>query len=147
MNPKIVLEKKSLNDVVKITKTIIEFDQSYDKKYFEDRIKSEKNLILVAYIDHLPVGYLVSYDRDKDGSFYCWMAGVDPKFRQLGVLTELMKHLFQWAKNHNYLKIKIKTRNNRREMLAFLVKFGFNFTEVEPRADINNNRIMLEKYL
>lgn len=130
-----------------MNETIVEFDKPYDKKYFEDRYQNLDRLILVAYIKDFPVGYTVSYDRDKDGSFYCWMAGVNPKFRRLGILNKLMEYQYHWAKNHKYKKIKIKTRNNRREMLSFLIKSEFNFTEVKPWDNIKDNRILLEKLL
>lgn len=147
MKPEISIKEDSIDNAVKVTKTIIEFDKPYDKKYFEDRYQNSNKLILVAYINDFPVGYTVSYDRDEDGSFYCWMAGVDPEFRRFGILNKLMEYLYQWAKNHGYKKIKIKTRNNRREMLSFLVKSGFNFIEVEPWESVSDNRINLEKIL
>ena len=42
-------------------------------------------------------------------------------------------------------KITIKTRNNRREMLTYLVKAGFNFVEVQSQLFVEDNRILLEK--
>jgi len=147
MKSEILIKVDSIDNAVKVNKTVIEFDESYDKKYFEDRYKNSNELILVAYIDNSPVGYMVSYDKDKDGSFYCWMAGVNPEFRQLGILSKLMEYLYQWSRNNGYKKIKIKTRNNRREMLSFLIKSGFNFTEVESWPSIEDNRILLEKKL
>lgn len=74
--------------------------------HFLDRYKDKKRLILVAYADGQPAGYLVAYDKDDDGSFYCWMAGVDPLFRRCGILSELMKYLGDWAKGHGYGKIR-----------------------------------------
>ena len=73
------------------------------------------------------------------------MTGVNPLFRRLGILNKLMQHLQDWARNHGYNKIIIKTRNNRREMLSYLVKTGYNFTEVQPQSSIEDNRILLEK--
>jgi GNAT superfamily N-acetyltransferase len=104
-------------------------------------------LIIVAYVDDQPAGYTVGYDKFEDGSFYCWMAGVNPKFRKLGLLKSLMDYEDKWAKEKGYNKIKIKTRNNRREMLSYLVKYGFFFTEVIQQHNIDDNRILLEKEL
>lgn len=86
-------------------------------------------------------------DKNKDKSFYCWMAGVNPLYRRLGLLNNMMQYLGDWAKNNGYNKITIKTRNNRREMLAYLVKAGFNFVEVQPQLSIKDNRILLEKII
>ncbi|MDP1884424.1 MAG: GNAT family N-acetyltransferase [Candidatus Moranbacteria bacterium] len=145
MTKSIVIKEDSIEVAVKVNATITEFDKPYDKAYFEGHYKNAVSLILVAYVDNQPAGYMVSYDKNNDGSFYCWMAGVDPLFRRLGLLNSMMQYLNDWAKNHGYNKLTIKTRNNRREMLSYLVKAGFNFAEVQPHPFIKDNRILLEK--
>lgn len=59
----------------------------------------------------------------------------------------LMNYQEEWAKKRGYTKIKIKTRNNRREMLHYLVKCGFCFYRVEEQENIGENRILLEKQI
>lgn len=145
MEKTIVIKEDSIEIVVKVNATIVEFDEPYDKAYFEGRYQNMEKLILVAYVDNQPAGYMVSYKKDEDGSLYCWMAGVDPHYRRLGLLHKMMNYLSDWAKSKGYNRITIKTRNNRREMLAYLVKTGFNFTEVQPQPFIEDNRILLEK--
>jgi ribosomal protein S18 acetylase RimI-like enzyme len=145
MPNEITIKNAPIEDVVEVNSTIVEFDAPYDKKYFEDRIADKDKLITVAYINDKPIGYVVWYDRDGDDSFYCWMAGVNPEYRRLGALKKLMDFSFDWAKNKGYKKIKIKTRNNRREMLAYLVRYGFWFSNVIQYPDIRDYRIELEK--
>lgn len=145
MTKNIVVKEDSIEVAVKVNATITEFDKPYNKAYFEDRYKNSAKLILVAYVDNQPAGYMVSYDKNNDGSFYCWMTGVDPLFRRLGLLNLMMQYLFDWAKNKSYSKITLKTRNNRREMLSYLVKSGFYFAEVQSQPSIEDNRILLEK--
>ncbi|MCK5084154.1 MAG: GNAT family N-acetyltransferase [Candidatus Pacebacteria bacterium] len=144
---KIKIKEVSIEEVVKVNTTIIEFDSPYQKDHFEERYKDREKLIIVAYIDDKPAGYIVGYDKFSDGSFYCWMAGVNPSFRSKGVLKTLMDYEDKWAKEKGYKKIRIKTRNNRREMLFYLVKYGFFFTEVTQHPNIKDNRILLEKEL
>lgn len=139
------IRESSLKDVVAVNKTVVEFGEPYSEEYFQDRISDKKSLVVVAYIDSKPAGYIVAYDKYEDGSFYCWMAGVDPSYRRQGVLTALMQYQEVWAKDQGYTKIRIRTRNNKRQMLANLVKKGFLFTNVEHRDDILENRIDLEK--
>jgi ribosomal protein S18 acetylase RimI-like enzyme len=143
----IVIKEDSINIAVEVSATIVEFDKPYDKSYFEDRYLDSEKLILVTYVDDNPAGYMVSYDKDKDGSFYCWMAGVNPIFRRHGLLNKMMQYLIDWAKSNGYKKITIKTRNNRREMLSYLVKSGFYFTKVESQPSIEDNRILLERMI
>jgi ribosomal protein S18 acetylase RimI-like enzyme len=147
MTNHITVKETPIAEAVKVNQTITEFDAPYDQAYFETRYGQREHLIIVGYVDGQPAGYIVGYDRDQDGSFYCWMAGVDPAFRRRGVLSALMNYQCAWAKQHGYAKLKIKTRNNRREMLSYLVKNGFMFTNVAPAPNIQDNRLTLEKPL
>lgn len=147
MSKNFTIKEVLIEEVVKVNATIVEFDAPYQKDYFEERYKDKEKLIIVAYVDDQPAGYIVGYDKFGDGSFYCWMAGVNPKFRKLGLLKAMMDYEDKWAKEKGYNKIKIKTRNNRREMLAYLVKYDFFFTEVVQQPNIDDNRILLEKDL
>ena len=144
-NNDIIVKEVSIEEAVKVNRNVIEFDGKDTKaEDFERRYQDKDKLIIVAYYENVPIGYIIGYDRDNDGSFYCWMAGVDNNYRRLGALTALMNYQMDWAKKKGYNKLKIRTRNNRREMLSFLVKNGFNFVSVENREDITENRINLE---
>lgn len=148
MNNDIIVKEVSIEEAVKVNRNVIEFDGKDTKaEDFERRYQDKKKLIIVAYYENVPIGYIIGYDRDNDGSFYCWMAGVDNNYRRLGALTSLMNYQMNWAKKKGYNKLKIRTRNNRREMLSFLVKNDFNFVSVEQRDDITENRINLEHSL
>ncbi|MBU7018854.1 MAG: GNAT family N-acetyltransferase [Theionarchaea archaeon] len=142
----IVVKPIGIQDVVKIHKTVTEFTP-YPETHFEERLKGIDNLVIGAYINEDLVGYLIGYDRFRDSSLYCWMTGVSPHFRRQGVLKALMNYQAEWARKRGYTKIKIKTRNKLREMLAYLVMNGFYFTEVVKYSDIEDNRIFLEKNL
>lgn len=143
----IIVKEVSIEEAIKVNKRVIEFTETDgSKEYFENRYKDSQKLIIVAYYQEKPIGYIIGYDKFKDNkeSFYCWMAGVDYEYRRIGALTELMKYQINWARENGYKKLKIKTRNSRREMLSFLVKTGFNFTSVEENENILENRINLE---
>ena len=145
MKNNIIVKEVPIDEAVKVNRNVIEFDGKDTKaEDFERRYQDKDKLIIVAYYENIPIGYIIGYDRDNDGSFYCWMAGVDNNYRRLGALTSLMNYQMDWAKKKGYNKLKIRTRNNRREMLSFLVKNGFNFVSVENKEDITENRINLE---
>ena len=75
------------------------------------------------------------------------MAGVKSQYRRKGLLTELTKYQEQWAKEKGYNRIKTRTRNDRREMLIYLIKTGFNICNVVPTDLVKNRKILLEKDL
>ncbi|MBL7056811.1 GNAT family N-acetyltransferase [Candidatus Woesearchaeota archaeon] len=140
------IREVSLDEIMKINGKIPEFEEEPRLK-FETKLANKNHLLIAAYIEQQPAGYLIAYDKFGDGSIYCWMAGVIPSFRKQGILSQLMDYQDQWAQSKGYNKIKIKTRNNRRSMLSFLVKNDFYFTEVNAGDTIEENRISLEKKL
>jgi ribosomal protein S18 acetylase RimI-like enzyme len=143
------IREVTIDEILKVHSAIVEFEDTRDvgADYFVERYENKDPFLIVGYVDEQPAVYIVGYNRDNDGTYYCWMAGVDPKFRRQGVLTRLMDYEDEWAKRKGYHGIKIKTRNNKRQMIANLVKRGFNFIEIEPRDDILENRILLVKGL
>ena len=145
----IQIKEVGIEEAIKVHKNVIEFDElNPTKEQFENSYKDKKHIIIVAYYNYDPAGYIIAYDKFRDGeSFYCWMAGVDINYRRLGILTNLMKYLEKWIKKQGYKTLKIKTRNNRRDMLSYLVKNDYYFTSVEEREDIEENRINLQKNL
>lgn len=144
MAVKIIIKEADIKNVVEINSKIIEFDKKYSSSYFESRYNGKNRLILIGYFENKPAGYIVAYDKYNDGSFYCWMAGVDPKYRRKGIMSGLMEYLEKWAKENGYQKIKIKTRNNRRAMLTYLIRHGFYFISIEERTLVEDYRIILE---
>ena len=148
MPKKIVIRQASPQTALDVHGKVPEFvGAGYDLSVFEDRLKGEKSHLSVAFVGEAPVGYMASYERWNDGSIYCWMAGVVPEFRHQGLMTRLMADLEKWAKSKGYKKVSVKTRNNHREMLEFLVGNGFDFVRVQPKGKAAENRIFLEKKL
>lgn len=144
MKKNILIREGNLDDVLFVHKNIIEFDDKYpSKSFFEDRYKDICHIIIVAYYDDFPVGYVIAYEHDKE-NLYCWLAGVDFNYRRLGVLNLMMNYLINWCRSKKYKKITIKTRNRYRNMLLYLVKNNWNFLSVEEKDDISNYRINLE---
>ncbi|CAF1329449.1 unnamed protein product [Adineta steineri] len=111
-----------------------------------ERINNTKHpLILVAYIDNQPVGYLIGYERYS--SFYIWLAGVLPSHRRHGILVQLMNQTEQWALKINYTSLTIKTRNCFKSMLLFLISHDFKIIDVDKKQTVDSHRLILEKQL
>ncbi|MBI4162523.1 MAG: GNAT family N-acetyltransferase [Candidatus Aenigmarchaeota archaeon] len=143
---KIRIKPASLEEVLSINSQIPEFDEPNTSLELKHRCKENKCLMIAAFVDEKPAGYLVGYELDHK-TFYCWMTGVIPEFRKNGILSKMMEHQSRWAKKNGYTKLRIKTRNTRREMMHYLINHGFNFTDVEKMNKVEYNRILLEKSL
>lgn len=148
MNKEVRVAEAMVQDVIGVNAVVTEFDEPYDQKHFEERISGKNHLILVGSVDGKPAGYMVSYEDGRyPNSFYLWMAGVNPENRGLGVLKALMQYQEDWARETGYERLVLKTRNARREMLGYLVKYGWNFIEVIPKDKIENTEILAEKVI
>ena len=143
----IVIKEVQLGEALKVFPKIIEFDrkEAGTVDYCKERIGNSICLILAAYVNNDNAGYLIAYEKESD--FYCWCVGVSPEFRRLGLLSKMMEEYEDFAKKHNFNKVTIKTVNDKRAMLAYLVKNNWYFTEVLEKNDITKNEIRLEKEL
>ncbi|UJR09889.1 hypothetical protein I4U23_014111 [Adineta vaga] len=120
--------------------------QSSTYEQLLERINNAKHpLILVAYVDNQPVGYLMGYECNT--LFYIWLAGVLPMYRRHGIFVQLMNQTEQWAKKRNYNVLTIKTRNCFKSMLLFLISHDFKLMDIDKRHSVDSHRLILEKQL
>ncbi len=129
----ILIKEDSIENAVKVHATISEFTKPADVNYFRERYKNRTHFILVAYIDSFPVGYLIAYDKYKDGSIYYWMVGVNPDFRNRWILSQLTDAFESWSREKRYNMIHVKTRESRPGMPYYLRKSWY--TSQDPLID------------
>lgn len=141
----IVIKEVSLEEALKVFPRIKEWDRTEAGtiEYCNNRIGNSKHIILAAYVDNENVGYLIGYD--KNNSFYCWVVAVDENYRRIGILTQMMNIFENRAKQFGYNKVTLKTLNNKREMLSYLVKNKWNFTDIIKNEKVIHNEIIAEK--
>ena len=137
----------SIDQVVKLSKNIPEFSDGYTEEEYYKRMKGKAPLILMAFTEGVAAGFKVGYDKFGDGSFYSWMGGVISEFRQMGIAQKLAQCQEEIVKEKGYQSIKMKTRNHLKTMLLFALSNGFLITGVEPREELKDYRILLEKKL
>lgn len=126
---------------------IPEFGNDPGPDHYRTRCAGHDSVALAAYEGSQAAGYVVAYDRYKDGSIYCWMAGVLPAYRGAGALTALMAALEARARAAGYRDLRIKTRNDKTAMLRWLVANGYMFTAIDVRAPETDTRLHLRKTL
>ena len=107
--------------------------------------RQSRLLILIALDDTKLIGYKLGYERDRH-TFYSWLGGVDPRYRNKGVATTLMEKQHSYAKEQGYRVIQTKTMNNYRSMLLLNIKYGFDIIETYTNQ-AGDHKIVLEKRL
>ena len=134
----------SFEKCVDLSFKIPEFNSPFEIKEYKKRCAG-KHLALIAKIDNQPVGFKVGYDRFNNGSFYSWMGGVLPDFRQKGVVSLLADLQENWAIINEYNSILLKTRKKHKAMISFFLKRGFSITEENRMNPNEETRIWMEK--
>ena len=141
----IKIEKGKLETVVAISQQIPEFHNPHSLAIYQQRLNKVPHIVLVAYVDDVPAGFKVGYERD--GYFYSWMGAVLPAYRRLGLARKLAEQQEDWAKQEGYPHVTFKTRNRLKPMLLFSIGRGFDIIDIQPKATIEEYRIILRKLL
>lgn len=142
----ISVSEDRLDDVLVLLHQVPELDEALPSAAdIMIRIKDVPHSILTAYVDGAPAGFKIGYERE--GRFYSWLGGVVPAMRQHGVAKHLAEYQEVWAKAQGYTQIWMKTRNRFPAMLLMAVRRGFRIIRIEPRDDLREHRIVLEKSL
>ena len=143
----VFVREGTISEAVEISRQIPEFQDPYGAEEYEKRFADVQYLIAIAEVDGIPVGFKAGYNREDNQSFYSWMGAVLPKHRKSGLAKALADFQEEWARNHGFSSIKMKTRNRLKPMLHFALGNGFNIIRVDPNKDVEENRIWLEKRL
>ena len=145
MSSVIKIENGKLETVVAISKKIPEFHNPHQLPTYQQRLNDVPHLILVTYVDNVPAGFKVGYERD--GYFYSWMGAILPAYRRLGLARKLAEKQEAWAKAKGYPHVTFKTRNRLKPMLLFAIGRGFDIIDIQLKATIEEHRIILRKLL
>lgn len=144
----ITILESDIETILKVHPNIIEFDDpNAPASFFLEKYQNRKHLVIGAYFNREPIGYLIGYEKEQNGSFYAWLGGVDYRYRKQGAFTKMFDYFFEWAKHEDYQRVTVKTRNDKRNMLSYLVKNNWNFIKVKEKENILNNEIYLTKEL
>ncbi|MFK7971092.1 MAG: N-acetyltransferase family protein [Bacteroidia bacterium] len=138
----------TIEEAVAISQLIPEFVDPYGEDMYEKRFTNVSHIILVAELQGGEIiGFKSGYERDSDGSFYSWMGGVKPAWRQEGVARSLAHGMEVWARANGYHTFRFKTRNCHRAMLHFALNNEFNVIGFEEAEEVSQHRIWFEKKL
>jgi len=134
-------------DAYQVAQEIPEFgNEAYNLEEYQTRL-TKPSLVLIGYDGQQAVAFKAGYQRGSEDHFYSWMGGVVPAYRQQGWAQALAEKQEVWAQAQGFTKVWFKTRNRNRQMIQFAVGRGFNITEIQPKTNILDNRIILEKSL
>jgi len=133
------LNEKDFPEVIKLSLSIFKPKAGKQDRFHNiqtwRRYFKQKGVLLGAFINEELAGYLFCYKREPNkNSLHCWMAGVDQKYRQKGILKKLISELTKILKKENYKTFTINTWPEKfPAMYAYLTKYGYEEYEKEER--------------
>ncbi|MEO1436297.1 MAG: GNAT family N-acetyltransferase [Bacteroidota bacterium] len=133
-------------DIYPATLQIPEFTEAYPESKYVERLADKDHLCLAAVLDDQIAGFKIGYALDKT-TFYSWVGGVLPAFRQMGLAHSLADEMERICKDRGYRILRMKTQNRFKAMLHFAIGNGFHLTEVIQKESPERYRIVLEKRL
>lgn len=121
------------------------FRPQKDVAFFRRRYLGRYNpLILLAHLDEQPVGFFCGFEL-KPSTFFAWLYGVLPEFREAGVASQLADAAHAWAAEHDYSLMRFECQNQHRAMLQMAITQGYDIVGVRWDSDRNANLVIFEK--
>ncbi len=132
-----------LLELLEIYKSI--FDDA-DVKFFKERFNMHPEIISnLAYDNQQLIGFKIGYPYNKD-TFYSWIGGVLPDYRQLGIANILAEEQEIYAKKQRFIKLRTKSMNRFKPMMILNLKRGFEIIETYTNKR-GQKKIIFEKEL
>ncbi len=123
------------------------FNPSQDAEYFHRRFQGRHNVsMMVAMLDDRHVGYIIGFEI-MPTTFFCWLCGVKPDCRRLGIATQLIQAQSSWAKESGYAILRFECQNQHRPMLHVAITEGYDLVGIRWDTFTANNVAIFEKDL
>ncbi len=139
------LSSKQCQDIENLEKKV--FTNTYRPGHFSKEAPKKNNLLaLLSTSNNQLVAYKVGYEIDSE-TFYSWVGGVHPQYRQQGLAKKLMQYQHQVLKEKGYKKVRTKTRMGFRAMLVLNIKAGFDISGLSTKPHVTDLIIEMKKNL
>ena len=123
------------------------FSPSRDEDYFQRRFHGRYNVnLLVAMLDNQHVGFSIGYELNP-WTYYCWLCGVLPDARRMGVATQLVQAQEAFAADHAYSILRFECQNQHRPMLHLGISQGYDLVGIRWDTTSAANLTLFEKDL
>lgn len=118
-----------------------------DVESFKRRFRGRYNVLrLIARIGQQPVGFFLGFEL-KPTVFFAWFYGVVPEFRRMGIASQLMEAVHEWARQHEYDSVRFECHNQHRPMLHLAIAKLYDIVGMRWDPDRGDNLVIFEKVL
>ena len=143
---KIVVGNTNDNLLKKFLNIYSKIFEDANTSFFIDRFNSQPKIITVLALNKTEIiGFKIGYPYNEN-TFYSWVGGVLPNFRQKRIASTLAEHQEQVAKSQGYSKLRTKSMNRFKPMMILNLKNGFDIVQVYTN-DSGQTKVVFEKTL
>ncbi len=123
------------------------FQPRVETEFFEHRFHERSAILnLIADLDRRPVGFSCGYEY-QPGIWFCWLVGVLPAFRGIGVASQLFEAQLAWAGEHGYYTARLECSNEHRPGLSLALSQGFKINGICWDDETHCNLVIFGKEL
>jgi GNAT superfamily N-acetyltransferase len=140
-----LVEPEDMEVVVELYNQI--FRPHRNLESFERRFMGRYNVLrLIARRGREPVGFFLGFEL-KPTVFFAWFYGVLPEYRRMGIASQLMEAVHEWARDRGYEMIRFECHNQQRPMLHLAVAKEYDMVGLRWDSDRGENLVIFEKVL
>lgn len=111
---------------------------------YRTRISDRWVTNFVAEMDSKLIAFVVGYGEES-GSFYIYLFGVEPNYRNQGVGQGLLRHVERWAQKSEYNGMAVQSRNKFPDMLRLLIRNEYKIVAFFDLGHCDTSPIRFEK--
>jgi len=114
----------------------------FDKKKIEEYLKNSNCLLLVAKADGKIIGFLKGFIGYGGSSWINWL-GIDKRFRNQGLATELLRRAEEFFKKNLCHFIQLCTENE--DLVEFYRKRGWKLIGLQEKSWCGQDEYLMQK--
>lgn len=117
-------KNRSISEICRLIKLIPEFTHKTTAEEIQNRIEGKDHELLIAGDGGQAVGFLIAYALDEK-TYYNWIMGVLPAFRNKGYGRQLIELFELSAKQKGYVTVQVKTMEKFPAMRHLLAEMKY----------------------
>ena len=123
------------------------FTPPQNEPFFERRFQGRTNVsMMVAEADGKPVGIAAGYEL-RPATYFCWLCGVLPDIRRMGVATQLIQAQQAFAQDNGFQMVRFECQNQHRPVLHLAITEGYDLVGIRWDIQTAANFVIFEKEL
>lgn len=116
-------------------------------EFFARRFQGRHNVTtMLAMLEERHVGFIIGFEL-MPSTFFCWICGVLPDLRRVGISTQLIQAQQAFAIENKYSIIRFECNNQHRPMLHVAITEGYDLVGIRWDTNCSNNVVIFEKDL